>query len=264
MTGKRDALDPAERRVAVRRRYAALATGGPCCEDSSRDASATDPRDLGYSPADLDAAGSVDASLGCGNPTGVAEIEAGDTVLDLGSGAGFDCSIVAREVGPDGHVIGVDMTPEMVERARENVARDGDPTVEFRLGEIEHLPVADASVDLVVSNCVINLSPEKHRVFEEAHRVLRPGGRLVVSDIALTAELPADLRTDPESVAACVGGAASVPELESMLTAAGFVDVSVEPKAESCEFVDEWDPDRDLSDYVVSTTITGKKPASGG
>ena len=150
MTGRRDALDPAERRVAVRRWYAALATGGPCCEDSSRDASATDPRDLGYSPADLDAAGSVDASLGCGNPTGVAD-----------------------------------------------------------------------------------LSSEKHRVFEKAHRVLRPGGRLVVSDVVLTAELPADLRTDPESVAACVGGAASVPELESMLTAAGFVDVSVEPKTKA-------------------------------
>ena len=117
MTGRRDAPDPAERRVAVRRRCAALATGGSCCEDSSRNASATDPRDLGYSPADLDAAGSVDASPGCGNPIGVAEIEAGDTVLDLGSGAGFDCSIVVREVGPDGHVIGADMMPEMVERA---------------------------------------------------------------------------------------------------------------------------------------------------
>jgi SAM-dependent methyltransferase len=255
MTGEQDGPDPDEQRAAVRERYAALATGGSCCGDDA----GTDPRDLGYSAADLEAGEGADASLGCGNPTGIAEIEAGDTVLDLGSGAGFDCSIAAREVGPDGHVIGVDMTPEMVERAREGVAREADPTVEFRLGEIEHLPVADASVDLVVSNCVVNLSPDKRQVFEEAHRVLRPGGRLVVSDMVLTADLPADLRSDHDSVAACVGGAASVPELESMLTAAGFEAVSVGPDAENRAFIEEWDPD--LSDYVVSATITGEKPA---
>jgi len=258
MTGERDPLDPAEQRAAVRERYAALASGSSCCGDDW-----TDPKELGYSAAELEAGDGAASSLGCGNPTGIAEIEADDTVLDLGSGAGFDCSIAARQVGPEGHVIGVDMTPEMVETARENVA-GSDPTVEFRLGEIDHLPVADATVDVVISNCVINLAPDKRQVFEEVHRVLRPGGRLAVSDVVLTAELPAGLRADPQSVAACVGGAAPVPDLEAMLDAAGLADIAVEPKADSASFISEWDPDRDLSDYVVAATITGEKPAPDG
>jgi len=156
--------------------------------------------------------------LGCGNPTAIASLEPGETVLDLGSGGGFDCFLAAREVGPDGRVIGVDMTPEMVERARENVEKNDADTVEFRLGEIEHLPVADESVDAIISNCVINLSPRKPQVFREAFRVLGPGGRLAVSDVVQTAPFPDDVRLDPSSVSACVAGAATIDEVESMLT----------------------------------------------
>jgi SAM-dependent methyltransferase len=253
-------LEPSAQRGAVRERYAGLATTESCCGDACGDGTATATEALGYSEADVQAAAS-DLSLGCGNPTGLATIEAGDTVLDLGSGAGFDCSIAAREVGTEGHVIGVDMTPEMVEKARESVAGE-DPLVEFRLGEIEQLPVADDAVDVVISNCVINLSPDKPQVFEEAARVLRPGGRLAVADVVRTGPLPADLRADQDSVAACVVGAARVADLEAMLADAGFVDVAVEPSEESGEFIQEWDPERDLSEYVVSATITGRTPAA--
>jgi SAM-dependent methyltransferase len=155
-------------------------------------------------------------------------------------------------------VIGVDMTPEMVERARENAASDAN--VEFRLGEIEHLPVADGTVDAVVSNCVINLSPDKGRVFEEAFRVLRPGGRLAISDVVLTAEVPDVLRDDPESLAGCVSGAATIEELETMLEAAGFERVEIEPKEESESFIREWSDEYDLSDVLVSARIEGRKP----
>jgi SAM-dependent methyltransferase len=248
-----DAVDPEEQRRLVRERYADIATerDGGCCGGG------TDSTELGYEDGDIDAAGEADLGLGCGNPKALADMEPGETVLDLGSGAGFDCLLAAEEVGPDGRVIGVDMTPEMVERARENADQDH---VEFRLGEIEHLPVADGSVDVIISNCVINLSPAKRQVFAEAERVLRPGGRLAVSDVVLTADLPEDVRRDPDSVAACVAGASTVEALEAMLDAAGFVDVAIEPKEESASFIREWDDERDLSEYIVSATIEARKP----
>ncbi|RBI62160.1 arsenite S-adenosylmethyltransferase [halophilic archaeon] len=259
-------LDSAEQRSAVRERYTRIAAeSSSCCGETSscNEASTDRSRKLGYSDDDLDAVdGSANLGLGCGNPTAIANLAEGDTVLDLGSGGGFDCFLAAREVGTDGHVIGVDMTPEMVEKARENVDANDATNVEFRLGEIEHLPVADGSVDVILSNCVLNLSPDKPRVFREAYRVLRPGGRLAISDVVLTTELPTDLRSDPASVAACVGGAASIPALEAMLTEAGFTDVSVEPKADSDEFIRDWDSERDLSDYIVAATIEGEKPAT--
>jgi len=152
------------------------------------------------------------------------------------------------------------MTPEMVEQARKNARESDLGNVEFRLGEIEHLPVADRTVDAVVSNCVINLSPEKPQVFREAFRVLRPGGRLAVSDVVQTAEVPADVGVDPASVASCVAGAATVESLEGMLTDAGFVDVDVSPKDDSDEFIREWDEERDLSEFIVSAEITGRRP----
>jgi SAM-dependent methyltransferase len=267
-------LAPSEQRSAVRDRYASLAAtddaccGDPatgCCDDDGSTTSPTDPPALGYSDADLDAIGEDAAlSLGCGNPAAIASLDAGETVLDLGSGAGFDCFLAAEAVGPTGRVIGVDMTPAMVERARENRADSDADHVEFRLGEIEHLPVADGSVDVVISNCVVNLSPAKPQVFRDAYRVLRPGGRLAISDVVVTTDLPADLATDPESVAGCVGGASSVPDLESMLADAGFRDVAIEPKADSAAFISEWDPERDLSDYVVAATIEAKKPTEAG
>ena len=259
-------LDAAEQRTAVRERYSRIATeSSSCCgdTDSCSETAADKSQKLGYSDDDLDAVdGDANLGLGCGNPTAIASLEEGDTVLDLGSGGGFDCFLAAREVGPDGRVIGVDMTPEMVEKARGNVEENAATNVEFRLGEIEHLPVGDASADVILSNCVVNLSPDKPQVFREAYRVLRPGGRLAVSDVVMTAELPTDVRADPESVAACVGGASSISALETMLGEAGFADVSIEPKADSDEFIRDWDSDRDLSDYVVAATIEAEKPAS--
>lgn len=255
--------EAAAQRTAVRRRYSDIAVdhssccdGSGSCSEPSTDRSAK----LGYSDDDLNAVvGSANLSLGCGNPVGIASLEEGDTVLDLGSGGGFDCFLAAREVGPTGHVIGIDMTPEMVELARENVEANDTPHVEFRLGEIEQLPVADGSVDVILSNCVINLSPDKPRVFEEAYRVLRPGGRLAISDVVLTTELPPDIRTDPRSLAACVGGATSISALEAMLTDAGFTGVSISPKADSEAFIRDWDDERDLSDYLVAAMIEGEK-----
>ncbi len=256
--------DAAEQRTAVRERYSRIATdSSSCCDTTSTgaDSSLDHSQEKGYSADDLKAVGgSANLGLGCGNPTALASLATGDTVLDLGSGGGFDCFLAAREVGPTGHVIGVDMTPEMIEKARKNIETNDATNVEFRLGEIEHLPVADASVDVILSNCVINLAPDKPQVFREAYRVLRPGGRVAISDVVLTSELPSDLQTDPTSVAACVSGAATKPALEAMLAAAGFTDVSIEFDADSEEFIRDWDPQRDVSDYIVAANIEAVKP----
>ena len=259
-TADGEGLDDATQRSAVRERYGEIATESSCCGSG---APAADERasELGYAEGDIErVAPGANLGLGCGNPKALAALEDGETVLDLGSGAGFDCFLAAREVGAAGRVIGVDMTPEMVAKARENAAENDAENVEFRLGEIEHLPVADRSVDVIISNCVINLSPNKPQVFREAFRALRPGGRLAVSDVVLTAEMPAELGMDPESVAACVGGASPVPELEAMLSDAGFVDIAIEPKEDSEEFIREWDDERDLSEYIVAATIEAAKP----
>ena len=271
-------IDPDEQRRAVRNRYARIATDsdsasstaesnsdGDCCDDGDgccdADADATDSTELGYTDEDVAAvAAGADLGLGCGNPTAIASLGEGETVLDLGSGAGFDCFLAAQEVGEDGRVLGVDMTPAMVEKARDNVRENDAENVEFRLGEIEHLPVADETVDVVISNCVVNLSPDKPQVFREAFRALRPGGRLAISDVVMTAPVPESVRSDPESVAACVAGASTVDELEAILSDAGFVDVAIAPKEESAEFISEWDDSLDLSDYIVSATIEGRKP----
>ena len=268
--------DNDEAREMVRERYADVATSGQdCCADVGVDATADDgaccgddayatgSERLGYDADDVAAvADGADLGLGCGNPKAFAAMTAGETVLDLGSGAGFDCFLAADEVGPDGRVIGVDMTPEMVSKARENVAKNDAANVEFRLGEISHLPVADAVVDVVISNCVVNLAPDKQRVFEDAYRVLRPGGRLAISDVVQTAPFPDDVRMDPESLTGCVAGAATVDELERLLDDAGFEAIEIAPKAESTEFISEWDADRDLGDYLVSATIEAVKPSA--
>jgi len=267
--------DPDEVRRLVRERYAETATeADACCGDAATAEAGTSAccgdggtgsERLGYDESDLAAvAAGADLGLGCGNPKALADLSSGETVLDLGSGAGFDCFLAAREVGPEGRVVGVDMTPEMVSKARENVERNDASNVEFRLGEIEHLPVADGVVDVVVSNCVVNLSPEKPQVFDEAFRVLRPGGRLAVSDVVRTAPLPDDVRADPASRASCVSGAATVDALATMLDDAGFERVAIAPKAESESFVREWDDERDPSEYLVSATIEAEKPVDGG
>lgn len=267
------ARDADAQRRLVRERYADIATedgGTTCCSDTTGDQEnccddslGTDSERLGYTEDDVEAVASgADLGLGCGNPKAIADLEPGETVLDLGSGAGFDCFLAAEEVGESGQVIGVDMTPEMVEKARENVAKTDATNVEFRLGEIEQLPVSDASIDIVISNCVVNLSPAKGQVFAEAFRALAPGGRLAISDVVLSDSLPEDVRDDPDSLSACVAGASPVAKIERLLEDAGFVDVQVEPEADSAEFISEWDDERDLSEYVVSATIEARKPTA--
>jgi SAM-dependent methyltransferase len=220
-------------RDIVRQKYADVATGNTSCcgAPSSCCGSGTAvqiSQSIGYTPEQL---GSVpegaNLGLGCGNPVALASIREGETVLDLGSGAGFDAFLAAAAVGDSGRVIGVDMTPEMISKARENARRGGYRNVEFRLGEIEHLPVADSSVDLIISNCVINLSPDKPQVFTDAFRVLRPGGRLAVSDIVLLRPLPPALANSVAAYAGCIAGASMKEEYLSMLRHAGFSGIDV-------------------------------------
>jgi arsenite methyltransferase len=259
---------------AVRSRYAGIAkdagatsccgTGSSCCGTSAPGAVA-DPLAvstfIGYSVEELAAAPEgANLGLGCGNPQAIAALKPGEIVLDLGAGAGFDCFLAVRGVGKTGRVIGVDMTPEMVSRSREIARMSGYANVEFRLGEIEHLPVADDSVDVIISNCVINLSPDKPAVFKEAFRVLKPGGRLAVSDVVATAELPEEWLADMQLLSACISGAATVDEVEAMLADAGFVAIDIRPKEESREFIRDWEPGKKLDDYVLSASIQAVKP----
>lgn len=198
--------------------------------------------------------------LGCGNPQAIAALQAGEVVLDLGSGGGFDCFLAASQVGDSGQVIGVDMTPAMISKARINADKGGYRNVEFRLGEIEHLPVADGTVDVIISNCVINLSPDKAQVFRDSFRVLKSGGRLAISDIVATAELPEDAKRDLALYAGCMAGASLIAELESMMHAAGFERISITPKDASREFIRNWAPGRKIEDFVVSANIEAFKP----
>lgn len=216
-------------RRQVREFYAGRArTSASCCGDGGTDDLARYTAALGYSDEEQKAAPEgANLGLGCGNPTAIDTFPSGATVLDLGSGGGFDCFIAAHKVGPKGHVIGVDMTPEMIDRARSNVRKVGLRNVEFRLGEIENLPVADSTVDVVISNCVINLSPEKERVFAEAYRVLKPGGRLMVSDLVLTRELPETIRRSAAAYAACIAGAEMKDRYLALIDDAGFTGIRV-------------------------------------
>lgn len=217
---------------------------------------------LGYSEDDLDAVpDGADMGLGCGNPRAIASLKEGEVVVDLGSGGGFDCFLAAPEVGDSGHIIGIDMTPEMISKARNNAAKGNFETVEFRLGEIEHLPVADNTADVIISNCVINLSPDKKAVFQEAFRILKPSGRLAISDVVATAELPEAMRNDRELFSGCMAGAMNIDELATIMRDAGFSEIRIEPKDESREFIRDWAPGRNVQDYVVSATIEAVKPA---
>jgi arsenite methyltransferase len=265
-------------RQQVRTAYAAVAnTGssccatapapaaGGCCAPSDQTVAELLSRGIGYSAEDTAAVPEgANLGLGCGNPQAIAALKAGESVLDLGSGAGFDCFLAARAVGPQGRVIGVDMTPDMVSKARGNAAKyinaGGHANVEFRLGEIEHLPVADATVDVIISNCVINLSPDKAQVFHDAYRVLKPGGRLAISDIVLTAELPAEMHAEVALYTGCVAGAAHVVDLIALLAGAGFSDIRITPKDTSREYIEHWAPGRGVENYIASADIEAVKP----
>jgi len=216
---------------------------------------------LGYSTVDLDSVpDGADMGLGCGNPRAIASIKPGETVLDLGSGGGFDCFLAAAETGESGQVIGVDMTPTMVSKARNNAVKGNYSHVEFRLGEIEYLPVANDTVDVIISNCVINLSPDKNRVFSEAFRVLKNGGRLAISDVVASVELPQEIRDDLQLYSGCMAGASHISKLEQILADSGFTDIRIAPKDESKEFIKDWAPGRGVEEFVVSATIEAAKP----
>jgi SAM-dependent methyltransferase len=266
---KTNTLDPKDKvRDIVRDNYSKLATGGQngCCDTSAccgSDRPAVTPADkLGYTAQDIAALPEgADLGLGCGNPQAIASLKPGETVLDLGSGAGFDCFLASNSVGPAGRVIGVDMTPEMLAKARANASKTNAANIEFRLGQIENLPVENNGVDAIISNCVINLSPDKPQVFREAFRVLKPGGRVAVADIVRTAQLPPKLASDLAALCGCVAGAASVDELEAMMSAAGFEDIRIRPRDASREFIRSWTPGRNAADFVVSATIEAVKPA---
>ena len=259
-------------RSQVRQDYARVAQGGgaggccgpapSCCGDAPElNIQTLVSLRLGYSQVDLDLMpDGADMGLGCGNPSAIAALRPGEVVADLGAGGGIDAFLAAREVGATGRVIGIDMTPDMVSKARLNAERGGFSNVEFRLGEIEYLPLADASVDVILSNCVINLSPDKPQVFREAFRVLKPGGRLAISDVVATAELPPEWRDDPQLHSGCMSGAARIEELEAMLATAGFSRITIQPKDQSREFIRDWAPGRGVEAYLVAATIEAVKP----
>ena len=264
-------------RDLVRSHYGAIAAGtwagssccspdpaaeSSCCGGASDRPNAGDKaRRMGYDETDLAAVGDgANLGLGCGNPQAIAALRPGEVVVDLGSGAGFDAFLAARQVGEAGRVIGVDMTHEMLNKARENAKKLDLTNIEFRLGEIEHLPVADASVDVIISNCVINLSPDKPAVLREAFRVLRPGGRLAVSDVVLVKRLPAALTALKELFSGCVAGASTIEELTGWLAETGFADISIEPKESSRELIQDWAPGLGVENFIISAAIQARKP----
>jgi arsenite methyltransferase len=258
-----------EVRQHVRNRYKQIAlldaAEGSCCSPANGCCDTPADRNqvsanLGYSEEELSVVPEgANLGLGCGNPQAIASLKPGEVVLDLGSGGGFDCFLASRQVGETGKVIGVDMTPEMISRARGNAAKGAVTNTEFRLGEIEHLPLSDNSVDVIISNCVINLSPDKQQVFDEAYRVLKSGGRMAVSDIVTTAALPHHIKKDMDSLAGCISGASSIEELKRLLGSSGFAEISIEPKEESKSFIQDWVPGAKIDDYIVSAVIKAVK-----
>ncbi|MBN2070931.1 MAG: arsenite methyltransferase [Candidatus Krumholzibacteriota bacterium] len=252
-------------REQVRTRYSKIAKengsccGGGCCGPAPLGNPGFSTR-LGYTTAELSAVpDGANMGLGCGNPQAIAEMKPKEVVLDLGCGGGFDCFLAAKQVGEEGKVIGVDMTPEMIAKARENARKSYYTNVEFRLGEIEHLPVADNSIDVVISNCVINLSPAKKQVFSEAHRVLKPNGRLAVSDVVAISPIPDEVRQNMDAHCRCVGGAALVNEIGQMLSNAGFSEISIDIKEESNQFIRDWFPGSGMENHVRSAVIAAVK-----
>ena len=286
MTSESPLRDEESVRSTVRDGYARIAKGaatsccGPtsCCSGNAGEAASQLAETLGYRLEDLSAVpDGANMGLSCGNPVAIASLAPGDVVVDLGSGGGFDVFVAGRRVGPTGKAIGVDMTPEMLDLARRNIAGYRESTgldnVEFRLGEIEHLPVSDSSADVVISNCVINLSPDKPQVWREMARILRPGGRVAVSDIALLKPLPEAVREKAEALVGCVAGAVLVEDTERFAGEAGLADVKIESHSDYIRAMESWKdelytgvadalpPGSHLGDYVTSITVDARKPA---
>jgi len=256
-------------RKAVSESYASIANSGGnagCCLPATGGADVPSAeefaRNFGYSEDELAAVpDGTNMGLGCGNPAAIAAMKPGETVVDLGSGGGFDCFLAAKQVKTQGQVIGVDMTPDMLRKARDNAQKIGAAHVEFRLGEIENLPIANDTADVIISNCVVNLSPRKDRVIEESFRVLKPGGRVAISDVVQTHDLPEDIQNDTELLCGCVSGAASVKDLTNWLESAGFENIKIDIKEESRAYIKDWAPGRGIENYVASATIEAVKPS---
>jgi arsenite methyltransferase len=275
-----------EIKKAVRDGYArTVSRGSSCCCGGtsccgSTDLAQTVSRSIGYADEDLESVPEgANLGLGCGNPIALASLKEGEIVLDLGSGAGFDCFLAANRVGKTGKIIGVDMTPEMLDAARRNARQGGHTNVEFRLGEIENLPAADNSVDVVISNCVINLVPDKTQAFGEAYRVLKPGGRLMISDVVLLKELPESIRNSIAAYVGCLSGASMRDEYLGLIRAAGFEDVRIVDEAAFPVDLMANDPTAaavlgdqqttaeslaDMAGSVVSVKVRGRKPLKPG
>ena len=264
---KQTKSEPDTIRQLVRENYGKIAgafeTGcGACVKTACCSGEQTAAQRIGYSNAQIKSIPDVATmGLGCGNPQAIARLKSGETVLDLGSGAGFDCFLAARAVGETGRVIGVDMTDGMVHKARRNAKNAGIDNVSFRVGEIEHLPVDDSAVDVIMSNCVINLSPEKEAVFREAYRVLRPGGRLAISDVVAVHPLPGSMLGDSQMHCSCIGGAALVEDLRQILKMSGFEEIEITTLDSSRDLIRQWAPGKNAQDYVVSAFIEAIKPA---
>lgn len=258
----------------IRKRYAIVAKnaskgcgcGSGCCSGSENTLEYNPnyieeiSNKIGYTKSDLeDIPKDSNMGLGCGNPIAIAGLKEGEVVLDLGSGGGFDCFLARRRVGDRGYVIGVDMTPEMIQLSRKNAEKSKYSNVEFRLGEIEHLPIRDRSIDVIISNCVINLSLDKEQVFKEAYRVLKSGGRLSISDVVATAELPENIKQDLSMLSGCLAGAEYIDNLRAILEKLGFKDIQLIPKDNSKEIIKSWAPNTNIEDYVASFIIEAKK-----
>ena len=260
--------DKEKLREKIRIKYSQIAlkgSSGCCCSpgccggDPAVDVNAT-AKNLGYSEDDLqNMPEQANMGLGCGNPVAIPQLKEGDIVLDLGSGGGFDCFLARRQVGDSGYVIGVDMTPEMIKLARKNAVESGYKNVEFRLGEIEHLPVANDTVDFIISNCVINLALEKQQVFNEAYRVLKPGGRISISDVVATAKIPESIKIDLKSLTGCIAGAEYVENIENMLKDSGFINIRMLPKDNSKDIIKSWVPGKSAEEFVASYVIEAQK-----
>lgn len=251
-------------RNQVRKWYGEIAKSeGSCCCNSSplgNLGNASASAKLGYSSSEMNAVpDGSNMGLGCGNPGAIAALKEGETVLDLGCGGGFDCFLASSKVGAIGKVIGVDMTPDMISKARINAEKGNYNNVEFRLGEIEHLPVADSSVDVIISNCVINLSPDKKQVYEETYRVLKSGGRIAISDVIATNPFPDEIKNNSDNYCGCISGAITVTEIEKILSEIGFKNIKVQLKEESKQFIKDWFPGSGVEEYILSAEIKAEK-----